>query len=182
MDKINKNDLKFIVVGISVICGLILAIIIILSLNKNGKKSFDNTNLSLNKTTTATTNGKSDVFQDKTCNLSFKIPGNWQKSSTKLPLPQPPLTQAVFDENNKKSIFSYICYDEKYSFNQFNDNTDLKPEGIRLNNIDFTRVGNFVYFNKNNKLVIFQMFFTKNDIKPETGYEEKLMAVLGSIK
>lgn len=182
MDKINKNDLKFIVVGISVICGLILTIIIILSLSKNEKKSFNNTNLSLNKTTTATTGNNNGTFQDKICNLSFKIPNNWQKSSTKLPLPQPPLTQAVFDENNKKSIFSYICYDEKYSFNQFNDSTDLKPEGIRVNNVDFTRVGNFVYFNKNNKLIIFQMFFTKNDIKPETGYEEKLMAVLGSIR
>lgn len=181
MDKIDKKDSKFVVVGIFIIFGLILLIIIILPLSKNEKKSFNNVNLSLNKTTVITS-GKNDVFQDKICNLSFKVPGNWQKSLTKLPLPQPPLTQAVFDENNKKSIFSYICYDEKYSFNQFNDSTDLKPEGIRVNNVDFTRVGNFVYFNKNNKLVIFQMFFTKNDIKPETGYEEKLMAVLGSIK
>jgi len=181
MDKINKNDLKFIVVGISVICGLILVIIIILSLSKNEKKSFDNTNLSLNKTTVNNRNNDG-TYQDKVCGVSFKIPKDWQKSSTKLPLPQSPLTQAVFDENNKKSIFSYICYDEKYSFNQFNDSTDLKPEGIRVNNIDFTRVGNFVYFNKGNKLIIFQMFFTKNDIKPETGYEEKLMAILGSIK
>jgi len=180
MDKKDKNDLKFIVVGVSIICGLILLIIIILSLNKNRKKSFSNTNLSLNNTTTVV--GKDGIYQDKICSLSFKIPSNWQKSSTKLPLPQIPLAQAVFDENNKKSIFSYICYDEKYSFNQFNDSTDLKPEGIRVNNVDFTRVGNFVYFNKGNKLIIFQMFFTKSDIKPETGYEEKLMAILGSIK
>jgi hypothetical protein len=178
MDKKDKNDLKFIVVGISIICGLILLIIIILSLNKNGKKSFDNTNISLNKTT----NGKDGIYQDKVCGVSFKIFKDWQKSSTKLPLPQSPLAQAVFDENNKKSVFSYICYDDKYSFGQFNENTDLKPEGIKVNNIDFTRVGNFVYFNKGNKLIIFQMFFTKNDIKPETGYEEKLMAILGSVK
>jgi len=181
MDKIDKSDSRFIVMGVSIMCGLILLIIIILVLAKNEKKSFNNTNLSLDKTTTAT-NGKDGIYQDKVCNLTFKIPNNWQKSSTKLPLPQIPLTQAVFDENNKKSIFSYICYDEKYSFNQFNDSADLKPEGVRVNNIDFTRVGNFVYFNKGNKLIIFQMFFTKNDIKPETGYEEKLMTILGSVK
>jgi len=180
MDKINKNDSKFIVMGVSVICGLILLIAIILFLNKNEKKSFNKSNLSLDNTTT--TIGKDGIYQDKVCGVSFKIPKDWQKSSTKLPLPQIPLAQAVFDENNKKSIFSYICYDEKYSFNQFNDSTDLKPEGIRVNNVDFTRIGNFVYFNKGNKLIIFQMFFTKNDIKPETVYEEKLMAILGSIK
>ena len=41
-------------------------------------------------------------------------------------------------------------YDEKYSFGQFNENTELKPEVVSLGGTDFTRVGNFVYFNKNN--------------------------------
>ena len=182
MDKKDKNDLRFIFVGVFVILGLILVIIVILSLGKSNSESVANTNLSLNNTTASSVNNSDGTFQDKICSVSFKIPKDWQKSSTKLPLPQPPLTQAVFDENNKKSIFSYICYDDKYSFDQFNDSTDLKPEGIRVNNIDFTRVGNFVYFNRNNKLIIFQMFFTKNDIKPEAGYEEKLGAILGSIR
>ncbi len=180
MDKISKNDLRFIVVGGCIILGLILVIIIILFLGNKKDKSFADNNLPLNNVVAGSNNGGS--FQDKICGISFKIPKEWIKSSTKLPLPQVPLAQAVFDENNKKSIFSYICYDEKYSFGQFNENTELKPEVVSLGGTDFTRVGNFVYFNKNNKLIIFQMFFTKNDVKPEAGYEEKLMVILGSVK
>ncbi|MDD3940406.1 MAG: hypothetical protein PHQ01_02420 [Candidatus Pacebacteria bacterium] len=181
MDKISKDDLRFIVVGGCIILGLILVIIVILFLGSKKDKSFTDNNLSLDNIAASSRNGDG-VFQDKICGVSFKIPKEWLKSSTKLPLPQVPLAQAVFDENNKKSIFSYICYDEKYSFGQFNENTELKPEVVSLGGTDFTRVGNFVYFNKNNKLIIFQMFFTKNDVKPEKGYEEKLMAILGSVK
>jgi hypothetical protein len=180
MDKISKDDLRFIVVGGCIILGLVLVIIVILFLGNKKDKSLADNNLSLNSIAVGSNNGGS--FQDKICGISFKIPKEWIKSSTKLPLPQVPLAQAVFDENNKKSIFSYICYDEKYSFGQFNENTELKPEVVSLGDTDFTRVGNFVYFNKNNKLIIFQMFFTKNDVKPEKGYEEKLMVILGSVK
>lgn len=181
MDKISKDELRFVVIGGCVILGLILVIIVILFLGKNKEKSFTKNNLPLNNIVANSRTG-TGIYQDKVCTISFKIPKDWVKSSTKLPLPQVPLAQAVFDEGTKKSIFSYICYDDKYSFSQFNENTDLKPEMVSLNGTDFTRVGNFVYFNKNNKLIIFQMFFTKNDVKPETGYEEKLVAILGSVK
>jgi len=181
MDKVNKDDSRFIVVGIFIIGGLILLILVVAFINKDMEKSSINSaNISLDKTVDVIGN-KNNIYQDKICNLSFKIPNNWQKSLTKLPLPQEPLVQTVFDEGGKKSVFSYICYDDKYSFDQFNNNSDLKPEQIKVNNIDFTRVGNFVYFNRGDKLIIFQMFFTKNDIEPVAGYEEKLLAILQSI-
>ncbi len=185
MDK-TATDQKFIAIGILIVFGLILLIILIVASRKDTKETtptaymqLDNTNTSLKKENSVGVK----IFQDKVCNISFSIPAGWSQSATKLPLPQAPLAQIVFDENSKKSIFSYICYSDKYTFSQFiGDSTNLSAEPLKIGGIDFNRVGNFVYFNKGNKLIVLQMFFTKNDINPIAGYEEKLQVIMASIK
>lgn len=185
MDK-TATDQKFIAIGIFIIFGLILVIVLVMASRKDTQDANPTSYMQLDSTTTSLKKENSagaKVIQDKVCNVTFAVPTGWSQSVSKLPLPQAPLSQIVFDENNKKSIFSYICYDSKYSFDQFiGDNTDLKGEPFKVGVIDFTRVGNFVYFTKQNKLIILQMFFTKNDINPVAGYEEKLQAILASIK
>jgi hypothetical protein len=130
-------------------------------------------------------------FQDKICQTSFTYPDDWIVSELKLPLSQDPLSQAVFDQpagNNqpaKNSILSYLCFDaSQYTIDQFLTGVVLgSGETIRLGgNLEWQRNGNFAYTVSQNKLIIFQMFFTKYDIKPEAGYEEAFLGIIESVK
>lgn len=185
MTTLNKNDKKFFLV-----CGLIVIILILIisvmsGLNNKNNKNKKNKNgqyLSLDKNENAkkilVENGK---FSDDICGITFEIPSGMVKSLISLPLPQKPLSQAVFDDEMNKSVFSFICYDGKYTFDQFKGDGDLKTETLTVGGKNFSRTGNFVYFNKGGKLIIFQMFFTKNDVEVKNGYEEKLSKILGSV-
>ncbi len=172
--------LAWVAVGLAVL--MILIIVIFASLNNRKKNSFSSQNVSLDNLT-GSGGGvvKGGKFSDSVCGISFDLPAGLTKSLTKLPLPQEPLSEAVFDEAANKSVFSYICYDGKYTFDQFSGSSDLKVEQINVDGAAFSRAGNFVFFNKNNKLIIFQMFFTKNDVEPRNGYEEKLLGILRSL-
>ncbi len=149
-----RNKIIFIVLGAVVVLGLVLVLA--------GQK-------------------ESKEYSDDICKVKFNYPKNWTKSDTILPLPQEPLSQATFDEPGKNSIFSYICYDANwYSFNQFLEQNPFggQAESINAGEAKWQRVGNFIYTTQNNKLIIFEMFFTKYDLKPEPGYEETFLNIL----
>ncbi|MCL4384104.1 hypothetical protein M1116_01495 [Patescibacteria group bacterium] len=179
------SDQKFILIGVGIIFSLVFIIILVFASKKDQSSSPQaNTYLQLDAASAKPVSvAKGRAFQDDVCNVAFGMPSNWVQITRKLPLPQVPLSQAVFDDGSKKSIFSYICYNDKYTFNQFiGDSTDLRSEPFKVGSLEFNRAGNFVYFNKNNKLIILQMFFTKNDINPQPGYEDILQAILTSVK
>jgi hypothetical protein len=115
-------------------------------------------------------------YYDDTCEVKFGYPKSWTKSNLILPLPQKPLSEATFNEPGKNSIFSYICYDaQNYSFSQFltyNSFSSGGIENIDTGGVKWQRVGNFIYTTQKNKLIIFEMFFTKYDLNPGQGYEE----------
>lgn len=125
-------------------------------------------------------------YYDDICQVKFGYPKSWTKSNIILPLPQKPLSEATFNEPGKNSIFSYICYDAKnYSFNQFlayNQFGSGGVENIAAAGVKWQRVGNFIYTTQNNKLIIFQMFFTKYDLKPEPGYEDTFLKIIQSVQ
>lgn len=182
MTKFSKNEKIFFWVCGLVVVVLILIISVVSGFNNQNKKNKNSQYLSLDKNENAkkilVENGK---FSDDICGITFDIPSGMFKSLIRLPLPQEPLSQVVFDDGVNKSVFSYICYDGKYTFDQFNRDGDLKTETLAVGGKNFSRTGNFVYFNKGGKLIIFQMFFTKNDVEVKNGYEEKLSKILGSV-
>jgi len=105
-----------------------------------------------------------------------------------LPLPQKPLSQIIFDEpvsgsnKAKNSIFSYICYDSsKYSFDQFVEG-DQNKENVSFGQTNWTRAGTYMSTVKNGKLIIFQMFFTKYDMNPQSQYEGIFLNIAKSLK
>ena len=182
MTKFSRTERTFLSICGVMIVVLIVVALIIYGLNSQNKKLGDNRYLSLDGGITkekVSVNGS--IFSDNVCSVSFEIPAGMNKSLTTLPLPQDPLSQVVFDDGINKSAFSYICYDDKYTFDQFSGSGELKTEVLTVGNKSFSRAGNFVYFNKGDKLIIFQMFFTKNDLEAKSGYEEKLMKVLESV-
>lgn len=74
---------------------------------------------------------------------------------------------------------------KKYTFEQFIAKDTIKSGqtgSMAVGDVTFQRSGNFVYATKNNKLYIFQMFFTKYDLTPQSGYEEIYMNIIKSIK
>ncbi|MDP3995780.1 MAG: hypothetical protein Q8P74_00835 [bacterium] len=125
-------------------------------------------------------------YSDNVCKVKFGYPKSWTKSSLVLPLPQEPLSQATFDEPGKNSIFFYICYNARsYSFSQFLKINPFSSGGIEelnVGGIKWQRVGNFIYTTQNNKLIIFEMFFTKYDLKPEPEYEETFLNIIKSVQ
>lgn len=130
-------------------------------------------------------------YQDEICGVSFAYPEHWVRSDIRLPLPQEPLSQVTFNEPGsenkpaKNSILSYICYDAgKYSFDQFVGQNTLgqQTEVISVGQTKWQRVGNFIYTTRNDKLLILQMFFTKYDLNPETGYEETFLQIIKSVR
>lgn len=187
--KEKSDESQFVTIGILIITILLFAIFILIKQSKNNTKNdgFLSTNLSLDNNKTS--GQKTDInekHKDKTCSVSFDYPKNWLISNTKLPLSQKPLSEAIFNEpGGKNSILVFICYDaKKYSFDQFIANNPLnqnQTETITTDNSKWQRVGNFAYTIKNNKLVIFQMSFTKYDLKPKVGYEEKFLDILRSV-
>jgi hypothetical protein len=124
-------------------------------------------------------------YKDSVCKVAFKYPKNWLKADRVLPLPQEPLASAVFDEPTKNSLFSYLCFDaNKYSFEQFISQSPLgqsQTESFSSGQTTWQRNGDFIYTTKNDKLIIFQMFFTKYDLKPETGYENTFLNLIKSV-
>lgn len=137
-------------------------------------------------------NGAGEQYVDKICQIRFKYPENWKTTGTVLPLPQKPLSQVVFNEPAKpgsaakNSILSFICYDaKKYSFDQFIGQSSLfqgQTEVITIGSIKWQRLGNFIYTVKNDKLYIFQMFFTKYDIHPDPHYEQIFLQILQAVQ
>ena len=194
--KEESGENRFVIAGTLIIAILVFAIIILLAKRPKEKTEKDSLNLeniplndSFGRNQQIESNGK---YKDKVCGISFNYPKNWQISSVKLTLPQPPLSQITFNEPGQKnlppknSIFSFICYDaQKYSFDQFvaqNPFSQNQVETITAGSATWQRAGNFVYAVKNNKLYIFQMFFTKNDLKPESGYEEIFLNIIKSVQ
>jgi len=193
--KEKSDEGQFITIGILIITVLLFVIFILIKLSKNNTKSnnFSSTDLSLSDNIIS--GQKSDIdgkYRNKTCNVSFDYPKSWVISNTKLPLSQKPLSEAIFNEPDGKnskpnnSILIFICYDaKKYSFDQFIAQNPLKQgqtETIIADSIKWQRVGNFAYTIKNDKLVIFQMFFTKYDLKPKVGYEEVFLDIIKSVE
>lgn len=131
-------------------------------------------------------------YSDEICKISFKYPKDWTKSNLILPLPQKPLSEATFNEPAKgslppkNSILSFICYDaKKYSFDQFVGQNSLsqgQAEVLNAGSVRWQRADNFVYATKGDKLLIFEMFFTKYDLKPEPGYENIFIDIIKSVQ
>ncbi len=173
----NKQNTRLVVIGGIIIAVLILAIILVAAKNLGDKPDKSSREQGAKR------------HQDQICNISFDYPAYWQKSNLKLPLPQEPLSQVTFNEpatqngKPKNSIFSYICYDaQKYSFEELMEQSPLsKEEIVDVGSVEWKRNGNFVYIAKKDKLLIFQMFFTKNDIKPQKGYEDIYLQIIGSV-
>ncbi len=159
---------------------VIILVLIIVLLVGSGKKEERVNDLSSGK------------YQDKVCSFSFVYPKNWVKSDINLPLPQKPLSQVTFNEpaqrNSvpKNSILSFICYDaKKYSFDQFMGQNSLgqgQAEVLNAGSTRWQRADNFVYATKGDKLLIFEMFFTKYDLKPEPGYENIFIDIIKSVQ
>ena len=169
---------------------VIILVLIVVFLVGSGKKEERVNDLS--SQLSSGTNLSLGKYQDKVCSFSFNYPKNWVKSDINLPLPQKPLSQVTFNEPTQKnsppknSILSYICYDaKKYSFEQFVAQNPLASgqiETMNIGGVAFQRMGNFVYATRNDKLYIFQMFFTKYDLKPQAGYEEIFLNIVKSVQ
>lgn len=181
-----KSNQDALIIG--VIIAIVLAVTIVLLTRQGGKGKNISSDLSLDQKRTLATDGK---YQDKICGISFNYPKNWIKSDIRLPLPRKPLSQATFNElakgslPPKNSICSLICYDaKKYSFDQFISQSPFSQGGetISVDNTQWQRLGNFTYTVKNEKLYIFQMFFTKYDLKPEAGYEAVFLNIIKSVR
>jgi len=114
------------------------------------------------------------------------------KSDVGLSLSPDPLSYAVFNEpakgnsSPKNSIFSFVCYDAKniLLINLWLKNTfsQEQAETISVGSKKWQRLGNFIYIMSDDKLYIFQMFFTKYDLRPESGYEEIFLDIIKSVK
>lgn len=180
---------NYFVLGLVLIVVLFFAAaIIFFSEQKNNKESIKTQGpLSLGNVQ----NSSGNTYKDPVCGMSFNYPSIWKQSRAKLPLPQIPLSQIVFDEpaikgsQARNSLFSFICYDgAKYSFDQFmaDGGSDLKKESLNVGGLSWIRAGNYIYTTQNNKLYILQMFFTKYDMRPETQYENTFMDILKSVR
>lgn len=195
MDK-DADQNRFILIGGLVIAGLVF-LIILLAVNKPKRVSLNQENLSLdNSGLNLAGSGKQSSlskghYQDNTCGISFDIPQNWQESDQVPSLPQPALSAISFDQGAsqtstaKNSILSFICYDAaEYSFDQFLSQSPSQNQtaSMTIGNQKWQRVGTFAYTTKGKYLLIFQMFFTKFDVKPEASYEQEFMKILGSVK
>jgi hypothetical protein len=192
--KEKSDENQFVAIGILIITVLLFAIFILIKLSKNNTQNDSSvpTNLSLdNNIASGQKSGIDGKYIDKTCGVSFAFPKNWTMSNTSLPLSQKPLSEAIFNEPGgknskpKNSILSFICYDaKKYSFDQLmaqNPINQGQAEVITAN-IKWQRVGTFAYAVKNDRLLIFQMFFTKYDLKPKVGYEEIFLDIIKSVE
>jgi len=198
MESMKKKSSEnwFIVVGVIIIVILFFVIIIFLikqSKNNTKSDSFSLTNLSLDgDMLSKQKSGVSGKYKDNVCDVSFNYPKNWVKSDVGLSLSPDPLSYAVFNEpakgnsSPKNSIFSFVCYDaKKYSFDQFvaqNTFSQEQAETISVGSKKWQRLGNFIYIMSDDKLYIFQMFFTKYDLRPESGYEEIFLDIIKSVK
>lgn len=180
--------LNYLVLGIVLLFALFLAGALIFF---SGKNNSGNTNTQSPLSFSNTQNSPGNTYKDPICGISFDYPSLWKQSTAKLPLPQPPLSQVVFDEPvtngspARNSLFSFICYDgTKYSFDQFitDSGSDLKKESLTVGELSWTRAGNYIYTTQNNKLYILQMFFTKYDMRPEIQYENSFMDILKSVR
>jgi hypothetical protein len=190
-DPVKSKTKNYIILAISAV--LITTLVIILASsgnNSNNKNSGKNQNTTTPGSDFQLTDLPQKQYQDDTCNLTFSIPQDWEKSDITLPLPQQPLSQATFNQPAsqntpaKNSILSFICYDaSEYSFSQFLDQnpTQAQTSQLKIGGLEWKRTGTFAHTTKNNQLLIFQMFFTKHDLKPRSGYEEQFMKTLESV-
>jgi hypothetical protein len=129
-------------------------------------------------------------YQDEVCGISFSYPRHWTPSEDHLPLPQEPLSQAMFDEPSAddrpltSAIFSFICYDAtRYSFDQFLGQSPFeREEMMTIGVIEWQRRGNFLYTVREGKLLILHMAFAKHDLKPRPGYEETFLGIVESVR
>jgi len=179
-----KNQSNLLLFGGTIAVTFLIILAIIFLAKKGNNSPGNNVSSQLGKAEPG--NG---IYQDNACNVRFAYPAHWKLSNIKLPLPQNSISQVVMDEPGtlnapaKNSIFSYICYDgTKYSFDQFftGDGINSNKETFAVGQVTWTRNGNYIYANHKGKLLIFQMFFTKYDMKPETRYEEIFMNILKS--
>ena len=186
--KLKSGENMFVVGGIAVIAILIVFIVLLVGINKK-EKSVSDLPIQMSLDGKLATDGR---YQDEVCGISFNYPKTWLKSDIKLPLSQEPLSYVVFNEpakgnlSPKNSIFFFICYDvKKYSFDQFIAQSRLSQgqTGVfDIGSVRWQRMGNFIYTTKGDKLLIFEMFFTKHDLKPEPGYEKVFLDIVKSVK
>lgn len=174
---------NYLILGTVIIFAFILTgIIIFFSEHRNSDNSIKTQNpLLLGNIQSSQAN----TYTEPVCGISFNHPALWKQSAAKLPLPQPPLSQVIFDEPGKNSLFSFVCYDgSKYTFDQFitDSGSDFKKESLTVGGLSWTRAGNYIYTTQNNKLYILQMFFTKYDMEPEIQYENTFMDILKSVR
>lgn len=192
--KSNANNL--ILIGSLILAGLIL-LIILFSTNNSKRVSLNQKSLSLNNQdlnlsgSAQQGNLSNGQYQDAICNVTFNIPSNWHRAEQKLPLAQPALSSVTFNQvasqtsKAKNSIMSFICYSAtEYTFDQLFSFNSSQGQIVSqtIGGQKWSRVGSFAYTTKNGKLLIFQMFFTKYDLKPEMSYEEEFLKILGSVK
>jgi hypothetical protein len=129
-------------------------------------------------------------YQDEACGISFEYPRHWTQAKDHLPLPQEPLSQAVFDEPSAddgpltSSIFSFICYDAtRYSFDQFLGQSPFeREEMMTIDGVEWKRRGNFIYTVQDGKLLILHMAFARHDLKPRPGYEATFLGIVESVR
>jgi len=193
--KKKSNKDHFVAIGVLIIIVLLFVIFILIKKSKDNTKNnnFSSTNLSLSDNIIS---GQKSVidgkYKDKTCNVSFDYPKNWVVSNVEPSFSQKPLSVVVFNEPAKgnlppkNSIFSFVCYDaKKYSFDQFVAQSPLSQEQVEtmsVGSIKWQRLGNFIYTTSDDNLYIFQMFFTKYDLRPESGYEEIFLDIVKSVE
>jgi len=188
MEENQGFSLKFMLIGSFLFVLLFIGGIIILGRQDQNTNTQNNANqLQLGNAASDNSIGNGN-YQDNICGVSFDYPSNWRKSGFNLPLPQKPLSQIIFDEpvsgsnKAKNSIFSYICYDSsKYSFDQFVEG-DQNKENVSFGQTNWTRAGTYMSTVKNGKLIIFQMFFTKYDMNPQSQYEGIFLNIAKSLK
>ena len=179
---LDLNKKLLIIAGLAIGFIFIVILLIASTSNKQGKE-----NQTGKEITFVAQNGQ---YQDKICNLTFPYPNHWVISEIELPLAKEALSQAVFNQpagNNqptKNSILSYFCYSaQEYTAQQLlGEIFSGTTEQITFNNYEWHRNGNFIYTTINDKLIIFQMFFTKYDIKPKPGYEETFLEIIENVK
>lgn len=129
-------------------------------------------------------------YKDEVCGISFAYPRHWTPSEDPLPLPQEPLSQAVFDEPPAddrpltSAILSFICYDAtRYSFDQFLGQSPFEREAVMtIGGVEWKRRGNFLYTVQDGKLLILHMAFARHDLKPRPGYEETFLGIVESVR
>lgn len=131
------------------------------------------------------------MFNSLACGLNFNHPESWERIPTaKLPFGGVPLITAVWRESperDARTVFWFTCYDaSEYEMENIlgagltASDLDL-VQTVTTGGVEWQRTRDFVYILHNDRYLFLQMNYARYDPKPETGYEEKLKAILKSV-